>query len=1151
MKVYENLADHINIIAGANGTGKSSTARVIQKLIWWNKNTNLNVTADLTIDNQLHKVQIDSPFYYHTDPQGKRDSDDFRTYVSSNFDKQYILALHDLVKGDDEELAKAIIKEVNGGFDLDSATHNLGYNEAIYSTKRNEYKEYTDARDAFLHVRNEQEALREKLQQIEKLNAEVQKAKEALHAKEFYSNLADWLEIKKRHEGCKTLLAGFSPALANLRTDDWEQVEALEKKIEEEDKEIALLEQKKADAEAALNRITIPLTGKEGLILEETESYRNELREKKRAFETLRTEIVQWDEARKDAALSIGLDHDHDLTADGFHLEEIKDIDAFVREANKVEREYRELADRKEALAIEIKDNETENEHKLPETDALNNGISELSKWLKAAHRQTPPAGQKRITLLAVTGILTAFAVLVWGWPGFMGILLILALLVYDRMTIKKGEKTALAISVSYYNQLGLEPLPEWNSEQVSARLDFLIGQLRSAGHLNDLKKQLKDFTLKLCRAEEKRQTIREKYHELAEKHGLSPGSLRWETEGYDVFYYFIQKLLEWQKAVAELRKRQRAFEEIQKEYDDILKAGNKLFLLLGEQQTDSFESFEAKAIYLRKLADRQKELWLTTTKYQSLTEQHRKQREENLQSLQLIHDRLGLREKEEIRLLSGQLDAYRHTKKEADETTAILHDRRKSLRQSALYHESLELLSTEEAILYKTQFEGEAGRYGQLIEAIKSIEINVRLAEAGNTLEKAIDRQDKAVKSLEETFDANLQSLTGSLIVDQLRQEISLNNEHKVFRKANRILGDITRERYGLILSHVKDPVFNAIDHTTGNILTLEELSTGTRVQLLLAIRLAYIQSLEKQIKLPILADELLANSDDQRSEAIIRSLIAISKERQLFYFTAQADEVSKWNTFLEQEPEISFRITVLDEKSRMSEYHRPEIQPVLWIKEVPEPNGLSHGDYGRLLQIQPFNLLLHHETELHLWYMFDEPDKVCFFLQRGIRCWGQLKQLREKQEKGKNDHPAAEEWKLLDQKIGLLQTYMELYRTGRPLKIDRAVVEASKTISGIFIDKVSALLDESEGDPIKLLEAMPGIPRFQKAKIDELREYLMEHRYIDGKEPLSPESIHIAMQSRVSSLGINPELAGRFLEQITSVTESPPPFEKKEYSS
>jgi len=1131
LKAYENLADNINIIAGANGTGKSSTARVIQKLIWWKKNINLNVAADLEIDNQLHTVQIDSPFYYHTDPQGKRDSEDFRAFVSENFDKQYILALHDLVKGDDEELAKDIIKEVNGGFDLDSATTNLGYNDIVYNTKRNEYKEYIEARDTFLHVRNDQETLREKLQQIEKLNAEVKKAKEALHAKEFYTNLIDWLEIKKKHEDYRAQLAGFSPVLEDLRTDDWEHVDTLEKKIEEGNKEIILFEQKKADAAVELNRITVPQTGKEGIILEEVESYRNELREKKRSLETLWLEIVQWVESRKDAASSIGLNND--IPTDAFHLEEIKDIDSFVREANRVEGEYKNRTDRKEELIIEIKEKETENQNKPQDAEVINSAISELSKWLKTENRQTA-SGEKRIGILAIISCLTALAIFFWGWPGFGGILLILAILIYDRLRIKKEKDTALSLSIAYYNQLGLEPLPEWSSEQVSARLEFLIAQLRSIKNLNDLKKQLKDLTLKLDRTEEKRQIIREKYNELTEKLSLLPGSLRWEKEGYDVFYYFIQKLLEWQKAGTELRKKERAFEEIQKEYNAILKAGNNLFILLGEQQVDTIETFEAQAAYIRKQVDRQKELLLNVNKYQGLIEQYQKQREENLQSLQVIYGRLKLQEKEDIRLLSGQLDDYRKTKKIFEETRVILQDRQETLRQSTLYNEELELLTIEEAVIYKKQFAGEAERYDQLIEEIKSIEVKVDLAESGNTLEKAIDRQDKAIKSLEETFDANLQSLTGSLIVNQLRKEISLNNENKVFREANKILGDITQERYGLTLSDVKDSTFKAIDHVTGHILTLEELSTGTRVQLLLAIRLAYIKSLEKNIKLPILADELLANSDDQRSEAIIRSLIEISKERQVFYFTAQMDEVIKWKAFLEKEPEIFSEIISLDEKSRLNEYHIPEIQPVLWIKEVPEPGTLSHDEYGHLLQIQPFNLLEQNETELHLWYLFEPPARIYSFLQRGIRTWGQLKQLREK---GNEENLTTAEWKLIDQKIGLLQSYIELYRIGRPLKIDRAVIETSKIISETFIDRVSALLEECGGNPLALLEALPGVPRLQKSKIDDLREYLIENKYIDGKDLLGTEDIHIALQSRISSLGISPETADQFIGQLISV--------------
>lgn len=1127
-ELYRDLADRINIIAGANGTGKSSTARVIQRLIWWNPKARLNATAELQIDNRSHQIQIQSPIYQHTDPQGNTDEKDFKTFVSENFDKQYILALHDLVKGDDNELAKDLIKEINGGFDLDSAADNLDYEEGIYNTNQTRYKEYVAANQRLSIIRREQETLRGKQQQIEKLKAEAQKAKEALQAKTFYANLGDWLRIKAKQEQHKALLAGFSPVLERLRTDDWENIRKLEKKIEEDQKEITLFEQKKTEAEDELSRIRLPQTGREEIAWEELDAYKDELEQKKKEIELLSQEIMQWEETRKNAVAAIGLTDNQSTKA--FHLEEIRDLDTFIRKANQAESAYHALNKQKEKLALGIKEKEAAYPQKPQNTITLNNGIAELSRWLKSENAPTTRT-QQRIVGLAILGGLTALAVLAWGWPGLAGLLLMIALLIYDRMSLKKEKEATLSSAIAYYNQLGLEPLPAWNSETVTARLEELIGQLRSVEHLNNLQQQCKELEVELAQAEKTRDTIRKEYKELTEKLALSADSLNWETEGYNVFFYFIQKLLEIQKAETERQKREQALEKLQSAFDTVLEAGNKQFLLLGEQPVDNPAAFKARVTFLRKQLSRQKELLSDVGRDQGLITQYRKQQEENQQALRAIYERLDGREKEEIRLLDAQLEAYRKTKKTFEDTATILRDRQQTLAQSALYREAFEAFTVEEAIAFQQQSEGEAERYGPLIEEIKTIEAEIGRAESGNDLEEAIARQENAVKGLEDVCETNLQSITGSLIVKQLKQEISLNNENKVFREANRILGDITQERYGLTLSYGKDAAFKAKDQINGTILNLEELSTGTRVQLLLAIRLAYIQSLEKQIKLPILADELLANSDDQRSEAIIRSLIAISKERQVFYFTAQMDEVNKWKSFLQNEPERTNKIIILDEESRQKQVHQSQVQPVLWFDEVPEPGTLSHAAYRRLLPFQPFNLLEQQETELHLWYLFDQPTQLYPFLQRGINRWGQLKQLREK---GNAANLNTEAWQKIDQKISLLQSFIELYRIGRPMRIDREVLEASGAITSKYIDPASAVLEACQGDPLVLLEALKNTSGFRVKKIDELRDYLIKHKYIDGKDPLETDEIQIALQSRISAMGMDPQTADQFIKQL-----------------
>ena len=61
-------------------------------------------------------------------------------------------------------------------------------------------------------------------------------------------------------------------------------------------------------------------------------------------------------------------------------------------------------------------------------------------------------------------------------------------------------------------------------------------------------------------------------------------------------------------------------------------------------------------------------------------------------------------------------------------------------------------------------------------------------------------------------------------------------------------------------------------------------------------AVRVAFLEQ-DESARLPLLLDETLGTSDDGRAGAIIDSVIEIAREgRQVFYFTAQHDEVGKW---------------------------------------------------------------------------------------------------------------------------------------------------------------------------------------------------------------------------------------------------------------
>lgn len=73
------------------------------------------------------------------------------------------------------------------------------------------------------------------------------------------------------------------------------------------------------------------------------------------------------------------------------------------------------------------------------------------------------------------------------------------------------------------------------------------------------------------------------------------------------------------------------------------------------------------------------------------------------------------------------------------------------------------------------------------------------------------------------------------------------------------------------------------------------ELLSLGTRQQLYLALRIALLVTAEKVgVSIPILADDILVNFDDERRRGAARALAYLAKHRQVILFTCHADVVT-----------------------------------------------------------------------------------------------------------------------------------------------------------------------------------------------------------------------------------------------------------------
>ena len=90
-----------------------------------------------------------------------------------------------------------------------------------------------------------------------------------------------------------------------------------------------------------------------------------------------------------------------------------------------------------------------------------------------------------------------------------------------------------------------------------------------------------------------------------------------------------------------------------------------------------------------------------------------------------------------------------------------------------------------------------------------------------------------------------------------------------------------------------------------TGREFSVEELGTGARAQLYLAIRLSLTRRIFQDEPAFLLLDDPFTNCDDMRKKELIRALVKLSEKGwQTIYITIQRDVVSLFEEFTKDYP-------------------------------------------------------------------------------------------------------------------------------------------------------------------------------------------------------------------------------------------------------
>ena len=160
------------------------------------------------------------------------------------------------------------------------------------------------------------------------------------------------------------------------------------------------------------------------------------------------------------------------------------------------------------------------------------------------------------------------------------------------------------------------------------------------------------------------------------------------------------------------------------------------------------------------------------------------------------------------------------------------------------------------------------------------------------------LDEIDGEILALEEEAERRVRRRDRLWTLGRIVQlaERRLREEHQpaILREAAAILSDLTGGRYDRIVLAGRDGRSFRVrgPDTPGSLPVEAPLSTGTREQVYLALRLAILDQLDRAgERLPLFLDEVLVNWDPLRREAGLRTVADRAETRQCFVFTCHPE--------------------------------------------------------------------------------------------------------------------------------------------------------------------------------------------------------------------------------------------------------------------